>query len=106
MKLIFAIISSEDSSRVCSSLAKAGIYFTKLATSGGFLSSGNTTLMIGIAAEKVDEVIELIASRCKKRKRMLASSSYETEAMASHTVEVTMGGATIFVTDVEKYEKM
>ena len=106
MKLIFAIIAGEDSSRVCSALAKAGIYFTKLATSGGFLSAGNTTLLIGISAEKVDEVIDVISSHCKKRKRMLASGSHETGTLASHAVEVTVGGATIFVTDVEKYEKV
>lgn len=106
MKLIFAIISGDDTTRVCSALAKAGIYFTKLSTSGGFLSSGNTTLMIGIPEEKVDEVIQIISSHCKKRKRMLASCSYETGLPTSQAVEITIGGSTIFVVDVERFEKV
>ena len=57
MKMIMAIVSNDDSSRVSSKLTNSGFSVTRLATTGGFLMSGNTTLLIGVADEKVDEAI-------------------------------------------------
>ena len=48
MKLIIAIVQDEDASRLISSLMNEGYSATKLATTGGFLRSGNTTLLLGV----------------------------------------------------------
>ena len=107
MKLIFAIVSNDDSSKVSSALTKARFSVTKLATTGGFLLSGNTTVIIGTEDEKVDEVIQIIADHSKKRKQMVPSSaSYGVGMYTTYPVEVTVGGATIFVTDVTRFEKV
>ena len=107
MKLIMAIVSSDDSSKVLSALTKKGFQVTKLASTGGFLLSGNTTFLIGTQDEKVDEVITIIADHSKKRKQMVPSSaSYGVGMYTSFPVEVTVGGATIFVLDVERFEKL
>ena len=45
MKLIFAIVSDEDSPRLMAEVNRAGYRVTKLHSTGGFLRSGNTTLM-------------------------------------------------------------
>ena len=58
MKLIYIIVSSEDDDRVMEQLNKNGFSGTKMATTGSFLRSGNTTLLVGTEAEKVDKVIE------------------------------------------------
>ena len=71
MKLILAIVSNDDSAKVSSALTKNHFSVTKLATTGGFLLSGNTTFLIGTEDEKVDEVITIIADHSKKRKRFL-----------------------------------
>lgn len=107
MKLILSIVSSDDSSVVSSALTKAGFSVTKLATTGGFLMSGNTTFIIGTEDEKVEEVIEVIGRHSKKRKQMVPSSaSYGVGMYTSFPVEVTVGGATIFVLDVEQFKKL
>ena len=107
MKLILAIVSNEDSSKVSSSLTKSRFSVTKLATTGGFLMSGNTTFLIGVADEKVDEVIKIIGEHSKKRTQMVPSSaSYGVGMYSSYPIEVTVGGATIFVVDVERFEKL
>lgn len=107
MKLIFAIVSNDDSSKVSSALTKARFSVTKLATTGGFLLSGNTTFIIGTEDEKVDEVIQIIGEHSKKRKQMVPSSaSYGVGMYTTYPVEVTIGGATIFVTDVYRFEKL
>lgn len=107
MKLILSIVSSDDSSVVSSALTKAGFSVTKLATTGGFLMSGNTTFIIGTDDERVEEVIEVIGRHSKKRKQMVPSSaSYGVGMYTSFPVEVTVGGATIFVLDVEQFKKL
>jgi len=47
VKLIIAVVQDEDSQKLISKLMKAGYGVTKLATTGGFLRAGNTTLLIG-----------------------------------------------------------
>jgi len=108
MKLIYAIVNSDDSHSVSNSLTKSGFFVTKLASTGGFLMSGNTTFLICADNDKVDEIIQIIASRSKKRKQLVpATASCGTEfCSASFPIEVTVGGATIFVTDIERFEKV
>ena len=67
MKLIMAIVSNEDSNSVTNALTKAGHSFTKLATTGGFLRSGNTTLISGVEDDQVETVISIIAKKSSSR---------------------------------------
>ena len=106
MTLVFAIVSSDDSALVSSALTKERYSVTKLATTGGFLMSGNTTFLIGVDDEKVDNVIEIIGKHSKKRKQMVPSATYGVGMYSSFPVEVTVGGATIFVMDVDRFEKV
>ena len=107
MKLIFAIVSNDDSSKVSKDLTKNRFSVTKLATTGGFLMAGNTTFIIGTEDERVDEAIEIIGKHSKKRTQMVPSSaSYGVGMYTSFPVEVQVGGATIFVMNVERFEKL
>lgn len=106
MKMIFAIVNKDDSSAVSSALTRAGFSVTKLATTGGFLMAGNTTFLVGTDDGRVDEVISIIEKQSKKRTQMVPSTTYGTSAYASFPVEVTVGGATVFVMDIERYEKL
>ena len=106
MKLIMAIVSNDDSARVSSKLTSGGFSVTRLATTGGFLMSGNTTLLIGTQDEKVDDAIAIISENSKKRSRMAPSSaSYGGGMYSSFPVEISVGGATIFVMHVERFER-
>ena len=67
MKLIIAIISNDDSYDVLSELTKAGFDATKLSTTGGFLSAGNVTLLIGVEDSRVDDVMEILRENCSRR---------------------------------------
>lgn len=107
MKLILAIVSSDDSSMVSSALTKNGFSVTKLATTGGFLMAGNMTLLIGTEDSRVDACIEIIASCCKQRTEVVPStSSYGLGVATAVPLQVTVGGATVFVTNVERFEKL
>ena len=105
MKLILAIVSNDDSSSVSSALTKFQV--TRLATTGGFLRAGNTTMIVGTDDDKVDQAIEIIGNESKRRTEIVPSTaSYDIGRYASFPVEVQVGGATIFVLDVEKFLKL
>ncbi|MGN0539800.1 MAG: cyclic-di-AMP receptor [Candidatus Fimenecus sp.] len=108
MKLVIAIINSDDASAVMSHLTKAGYTVTKLSTSGGFLRAGNVTLLIGVEEKKTDDVINIIGQYSSQRKKITpVNTTYIGESMlSSMPVEVTVGGATIFVIDVEQFYKI
>ncbi len=107
MKLILAIVSNDDASSVTSALTKEGYQITRLATTGGFLRAGNTTIIVGTEDEKVDRCIAIIGSESKRRTEIVPSTaSYDIGRYASFPVEVQIGGATIFVLDVEQFVKL
>ncbi len=105
MKLVFAIVNKDDSNMVASALIRAGFPTTKLATTGGFLKAGNTTFLLGLDDDRVDEALEVIKKYSKKRTQMVSSNVYGGSEYTTFPVEVTVGGATVFVTDVNRYEK-
>lgn len=107
MKLITAIVNKEDSKTVNSELIRAGFAVTRLSTTGGFLLAGNITMLIGTEDEKVDTCIGIIAEHSRQRTEVVpSSSSYGVAVTTAFPLEVTVGGATIFVTDVERFEKL
>ncbi len=107
MKLLIAVINNDDCPAVLSEITKKGFSATKLSTSGGFLKAGNSTLLIGVEEEKVDELVEIIGKFCSKRKQIVpTNSAFNSEFFVSVPVEISVGGATIFVVDIDKFIKL
>ena len=107
MKLIMAIVSGDDSSKVSRALTKGNFSVTKLATTGGFLMSGNTTFIVGTDDDKVEAVIDILRNNSKTRKQMVpTSASYGVGMFSSMPIEVQVGGATVFILDVEQFIKL
>lgn len=107
MKLITAIVNKDDSSAVQSGLTSKGYTVTRLATTGGFLLSGNVTFIIAVDNDEVDPVIAIISEQSKKRKQLVpATASYGMGLTSSYPVEVVVGGATVIVQDIERFEKL
>ena len=109
MKLIYAIIRNDNEDDVISALNKERYSVTKLATTGGFLKKGNITLMIGTADEKVDHAIDIIKTQCGKSQNITVNMPYISGTSmvnyATMPMNVEVGGATIFVVDVARFEK-
>ena len=107
MKLILAIVSNDDSQNVTTLLTKENYSVTRLATTGGFLKASNNTIIVGTEDDKVEHVISLIREESQKRTEIVPSSaSYDLGRFASFPVEVEVGGATIFVLDIEQFLKL
>lgn len=111
MKMIYAIVRSEDATLVTMELNRKKFSVTTLSTTGGFLKKGNATLLIGTKDECVDEALEIIREKCGKRQQIVYNMpcTSGTAAAASATpvpVTVDVGGATVFIVDVERFEKI
>lgn len=109
MKLIIAVIQDDYTDELVDAITEVGFGVTKLATTGGFLKAGNTTLMIGVNKEDVDKVTSIIKEICKRRKQIVTTPSPVTGSTGiyvPYTVEVEVGGATVFVVDVDEFIKI
>jgi len=92
MKLIIAIIQDEYANKVIKELTDKKFRVTKLASTGGFLKAGNTTLLIGSEDQQLESIEELIRKNCCKKD------------IKSDTKEVNVG-ANLFIIPVENYRK-
>lgn len=107
MKLVLAIVNHDDSNAVIQNLTKRGFSSTKLATTGGFLMSGNATILVGVDEKKVQDVIDIVHEFSHSRKQMIPTTTEMGYGYYNSVpVEVTIGGATIFVVDVERFERV
>lgn len=106
MKLVLAVVEDDDAMVLMDSLIENDFGATKLASTGGFLLRGNTTLLIGVDDERVDELTELIRKVCIRRKKLLPQASSEVPTSVAMPIEVESGGATLFVLSVDKFQKI
>lgn len=109
MKLIIAIVQDDDAGELIDTITELGFRVTKLATTGGFLKSGNTTLMIGVEQDKLDDALGVIQDVCRTREQVVTSPSSitgSTGVYVPYPVDVEVGGATVFVVDVDKFLKI
>ncbi len=109
MKLIMAIIHDEDAFHLIDLLSESGYSVTKLATTGGFLRAGNTTIICGVQDDKVEELLNIIEKNCRSRKQITSVNTAHinaTENYVPYPIEVTVGGATIFVLNVQDFKRV
>ena len=108
MKLILAIINNDDSINASAALNGEGFFVTRLSTTGGFLMVGNTTLLIVTEDKDVPKVKKILKDTCARRKHTLPSKQSLGRGMLPEGLpdEIEVGGATIFVLNVDESTKI
>jgi uncharacterized protein YaaQ len=109
VKLVFAVVQTKDVEACADALAAAGFVCTRFATQGGFLDSSNCTLMIGVGDEQVDDVVDILRGHAKRRVEMLEAPAPGAGApmpAIAPTVDIEVGGATVFVVPLDRLEKI
>ncbi|CAB1130136.1 signal transduction receptor, cyclic di-AMP binding [Candidatus Hydrogenisulfobacillus filiaventi] len=104
MKLVVAIVQDQDALAVLNALARQGLRATKLASTGGFLREGNTTVLVGVEEDAVDRVLDILRSTGSVRREPVPPAEGGSGEEA-RPAEVLVGGATVFVLDVVRYAK-
>ena len=106
MKLEITVVEDNDVAFLMESLVKNGYKATKLASTGGFLLQGNTTLLIGGQDQEVDPVLEIIRSTCAPRKKIIPQIAPELPTAIGVPVEIEAGGAIVFVLNVDEFWRL
>lgn len=108
MKIILAIVQDKDSNRLANEFIDCNIRATKLSSTGGFLKAGNSTFIIGIDDDRVDEALALIKKTCQSRKQYVSTPvtlDITMDGQVPYPIEVEVGGATVFVLPVDGFHQ-
>ncbi len=109
MKMIVAVITPEDAKTLLDRLTRRGYAATAINSTGGYGHSSNTTVFCGVEDDNVDEVLTILRESCPSRTQYVTPLPPVMEPGEVHIptpVEKYMGGATIFVLDVERFEQI
>ncbi len=106
MKLLIVVIQDYDSSRLLSALSAAAIGSTRIASAGGFLRAGNTTVLIGVEDERLRLARSIVDETCGRRSATLVSEIDLAGMEAYDIAESRIGGGVAFVAQVERFEQI
>ena len=109
MKLVVAIVHNEDAGSLVDALLEKEYRATRLHSSGGFLKQSNATVILGVEDEKVDEVLGVIRETCTARTQVvnpMPPIMEPGEFFMPYPLEVEVGGATVFILPVERFERL
>lgn len=108
MKLITAIVQNRDARQVANALINGGFQVTQTQTIGAFLQEKNNTLLIATDDKKVDQAIKIIEENSKTRSHIMPPmiDFAQIDSFGTNATEVQIGGATIFVQNIEQFKKI
>jgi uncharacterized protein YaaQ len=108
MKLILAVIQNEDQDPLTEAMDAEGFSITRIGSSGGFLRASNVTLMTAVEDNQMQRVMELLGKHCRRRTKHLRPwvPSMEARERFMGAIPVEVGGAAVFVLNLERMEKI
>lgn len=109
MKLVVAIVHNEDAGVLVDALLEREYRATRLHSSGGFLKQSNATVMVGVEDAQVEQVLGIVRENCHARTQIvnpMPPIMEPGEFFMPYPLEVEVGGATVFVVPVERFERL
>ena len=109
MKLVVAIVHNEDAGALVDALLDRDFRATRLHSSGGFLKQSNATVILGVDDGQVDDVLGIVRETCHARTQVvnpMPPIMEPGEFFMPYPLEVEVGGATVFVLPVERFERI
>ena len=109
MKLVVAIVHNEDAGALVDALLEGEYRATRMQSSGGFLKQSNATVVVGADDDKVEDVMDIVRANCTSRTQVvnpMPPIMEPGEFFMPYPLEVEVGGATVFVVPVERFERL
>jgi uncharacterized protein YaaQ len=108
VKLVVCIVHNRDKGKIMDELVRAGFKSTIIGSTGGFLREGNTTFLIGVEQDELEALTNVIENNCQAREQLLNVTPFESGAPGAFIpspVKVPVGGAVVFVLNVEQFKR-
>lgn len=108
-KLVMMIVSDTDADTLMARMVEASIPVTKVGSTGGFLRRGNVTIFSGVTEAQVDPVIRLVSETCHARKEFVPVQTLPfigDGSFSAEPIEVRVGGAIVFVLDINQFVRL
>jgi uncharacterized protein YaaQ len=108
LKLVVIIASDGDAERLMRKLVEQGYPATKISSTGGFLRKGNATILSGVDANEVESIVAMVRLECHARTEygpVQTLPFFGEGSVLQEPVEIRVGGAIMFVLNVERFEK-
>ncbi len=102
-RLMTAVVQEQDAENAINALSKLGISVTRLPSTGGFLGRRNATLMIGLDDSLIQPAMQSLRKSCRRRIEYVATPLEGSPLPFPSPTPITVGGATIFTFEVEKF---
>jgi uncharacterized protein YaaQ len=102
---MFAVIQAQDADMARDALSRMNVSIERLPSVGGFLGRRNATLLIGLAESQKEMVIDALNQSCRQRVEFIAVPLESAPLPLPTPTPITVGGATIFSLDVDRYEE-
>ncbi len=109
VKLVVAIVHNEDAGALVDALLERDYRATRLHSSGGFLKQSNATVILGVDDDRVEDVMSVIRATSTARTQIvnpMPPIMEPGEFFMPYPLEVEVGGATVFVLPVERFERL
>jgi uncharacterized protein YaaQ len=108
VKLVVAIVQEYDAAKLVRAIVESGLRATVIGSTGGFLRTGNTTIISAVEDVNVETLLKLIDANCRERTEMIRPEVIGDYAdwYPPQEVEVIVGGANVFVLPVVHYERI
>ena len=105
MKFVIAVIQDYDTNAFLTALSSNGIMATRIASAGGFLRQGNTTVFSVVEDDQVPVIKRLLKQHCGDRNEHWPELEWGEEDL-EHVAATRVGGGVAFVIRVSHFEKV
>lgn len=102
--MVMAVVPRDEADRVLDALIDAGHAVTFMESRGGMLRQSQLTLFTAVKAEVLDDVLSIIRLNCSVEVAVCAEESEDVPVPGNHPVTARLGGAVLFVWDLERVE--
>ena len=106
MKMVMAIVQADDAVAIMDALVTAGYRVTQIATTGDWLRRENATLLMGLEDRQVNHALRVLQQTGRHRTSYISMPTEMPSPQEGQLIEVEIGGATVFVLNVERFEHL
>jgi uncharacterized protein YaaQ len=109
MKLVMAVVQGQDADALTRALVADQFRLTTVDSVGGFLEERNATILVGATEDRLPTLWDIMRRTCRTRSDFISPYTPALgpgDPYLGPPLEVQVGGATVWVLDVERFEPL